>query len=196
MLTIPENRKYLYSREWYMRNNVNKGFTLAEVIIGMVVFAILATSSSVAFVQTQKLAHANIMHNTARTVLQGYIEQIKGVQYYKLLDCLNDPSTVPLPTKSISSLAEGDDIQISDTLYLNAENHKNILLDIIDRGEGDLEVHTMDLYVTPVANNILNSAGVEVIEFTINFQYESIFKGINTRHSGAVRFIKTSVSEF
>lgn len=179
-----------------MDKNNKGGFTLVEVVVGLLVFAILATSSSVAFVQTQKLAHANIMHNTARTVLQGYIEQIKGVQYYKLVECLNDPTTIPLPTKSISSLTEGEEIQISDTLYLNSENHKNVLLDIIDDGEGNLEAHTMDLYVTPTATNILNSAGIEVIEFILNFEYESLFKGINTRHSGAVRFIKTSVSEF
>ena len=172
------------------------GFTLSEVVVGMLVFAILATTSSVAFVQTQKLAHANVMHNTARTVLQGYIEQIKGIQYYKILESMDDPSNIPLPTKSISSLAEGEEIQISDDLYLGTENQKSVLLDIIDDGSGNLETHTMDLWVTPTASNILTTAGIEVIEFTLDYEYESLFKGINTRHSGTVRFIKTSVSEF
>ena len=177
------------------RNRIN-GFTLVEVIVGMLVFAILATTSSVAFVQTQKLAHANVMHNTARTILQGYVEQIKGIQYYKLLESMANEAITPLPTKSISSLTQGEEIQISDDLYLNQENHKEVLLDIIDHGEGVYETHTMDLYVTPVATNILNSEGIEVLEFSLNYSYESIFKGMQATHNGTVRFIKTSVSEF
>ena len=173
-----------------------KGFTLVEVIVGMLVFAILATASSVAFVQTQKLAHSNVMHNTARTVLQGYVEQIKGVQYHKLIEVINDPVTNPIPTKSISSLTEGEEIQIDDALRLNVENYKNILLDIVERENGEFDSHTMDLFVTPRATNILNSAGIEVIEFTLNYRYESLFKGIGATHAGSVRFIKTSVSEF
>lgn len=179
-----------------MDDKKRNGFTLVEVIVGLMVFAILATTSSVAFVQTQKLAHANVMHNTARTALQGYVEQIKGIQYYKLLEALADPAITPLPTKSISSLTEGEEIQISDSLFLDQENYKEILLDIIDRGEGVYDTHTMDLYVTPTATNIINSAGIEVIEFKLNFRYESLFRGINTSHTGTVRFIKTSVSEF
>jgi prepilin-type N-terminal cleavage/methylation domain-containing protein len=177
------------------KRNAN-GFTLVEVIVGLLVFAILATSASVAFLQTQKLAHSNVMHNTARTVLQGYVEQIKGVQYHKLLEVIGDPVTHPIPTKSISSLTEGEEIQIDDPLLLNVENHKNILLDIIDKGNGEIESHTMDLYVTPTATNIINSAGIEVLEFTFDYRYESLFKGMGTTHDGSVRFIKTSVSEF
>jgi len=194
--TTLSNRKNFWIGEIEMKKKELVGFTLVEVVVGMVVFAILATSSSVAFVQTQKLAHANIMHNTARTVLQGYVEQIKGVQYYKLLEAMADPSTVPLPTKSISSLATGSDIQISDTLFLNSENHKEVLIDLIDRGGGTYEEHTMDLYVTPSVNNIASTAGIDGLEFTLNFRYDSLFKGINASHAGSVRFIKTSVSEF
>ena len=179
-----------------MRKWEVKGFTLVEVIVGLLVFAILAVSASVAFVQTQKLAHSNVMHNTARTVLQGYVEQIKGVQYHKLLEVMDDPVTNPIPTKSISSIAEGEEIQIDDALRLNVENYKNILLDIIDRGDGEFDSHTMDLFVTPRANNIINSAGIEVIEFTLDYRYESLFQGMGATHNGSVRFIKTSVSEF
>ena len=179
-----------------MKKRDVKGFTLVEVIMGLLEFSILATSASVAFVQTQKLAHSNVMHNTARTVLQGYVEQIKGVQYHKLIEVLENPETHPIPTKSISSLTEGDEIQIDDVLSLNVENHKNILLDIIDNGNGEFESHTMDLFVTPTATNIINSAGIEVIEFTLNYRYESLFKGVGATHDGSVRFIKTSVSEF
>lgn len=173
-----------------------EGFTLVEVIVGLLVFAILATTSSVAFVQTQKLAHANIMHNTARTVLQGFVEQIKGVQYFKLLEAINDPTTIPLPTKSISSIATGTDIQISDTLFLNQENYKEVLIDLIDHGSGVYEEHTMDLYITPTVTNISSTAGIEVLEFRLGYRYESLFKGINASHAGTVRFIKTSVSEY
>lgn len=180
----------------HKKNRRLAGFTLVEVVVGLLVFAILATTSSVAFVQTQKLAHANVMHNTARTVLQGYVEQIKGLQYYKLLEVVDDPVANPIRTKSISSLSEGDEIQIDDFLILNQENHKEVVLDLIYHEGGEIEQHTMNLYVTPSAKNIFTSEGIEVIEFTLDFQYESLFKGIKSRHAGTVRFIKTSVSEF
>ena len=179
-----------------MKQRDKVGFTLVEVIVGLLVFAVLATSASVAFVQTQKLAHSNVMHNTARTVLQGYVEQIKGVQYTKLIEVMADPTAQPLPTKSISSLAESEDIQIDDPLFLNVENYKNILLDIIEKENGEFDSHTMDLYVTPRATNIIDTAGIDVIEFTLDYRYESLFKGIGAYHAGTVRFIKTSVSEF
>jgi prepilin-type N-terminal cleavage/methylation domain-containing protein len=179
-----------------MEKNRIDGFTLVEVVVGMLVFAIIATTSSVAFVQTQKLAHSNVMHNTARTVLQGYVEQIKGIQYFKLLESIEDPTAKPIGTKSISSLTEGDEIQLDDSLFLNQENHKNILLDIVNRGNGVREAHTMDLYVTPTATNILNTAGMEVIEFKLDYRYDSAFNGLNAEQTGTIRFIKTSISEY
>ena len=54
----------------------------------------------------------------------------------------------------------------------------------------------MDLYVTHSVNNIASTAGIDALEFTLNFSYDSLFKGINASHAGSVRFIKTSVSEF
>ena len=48
-----------------------RGFTLVEVAIGMTIFVFLLISGSSAIVQTQKLAHSNVMHNTARTVIEG-----------------------------------------------------------------------------------------------------------------------------
>ena len=178
------------------RSKAKNGFTLAEVVIGLVVFSVLATSTAVAFVQTQKLAHSNVMHNTARTVIQGYVEQIKGVQYYRLLESLNDPNNIPLPTKSVSSLAIGDDIKIDDDLYLNQANNKEILLDILQRDDGTFDTHTMSVLITPRVTNVFDTEGIEVLEFTIEFEYQSIFSGVQATHGGMVRFIKTSVSEF
>ena len=58
-----------------------RGFTLVEVAIGMTIFVFLLISGPYAIVQTQKLAHSNVMHNTARTVIEGYMEQMKGLSY-------------------------------------------------------------------------------------------------------------------
>lgn len=69
-----------------------KGFTLVEVIVGAVIFVMLLAAGSSAIVQTQKLAHSNIMHNTARTVLEGYMEQMKGLPFSHYQDVLADPT--------------------------------------------------------------------------------------------------------
>lgn len=150
----------------------------------------------VAFVQTQKLAHSNVMHNTAVTVLQGYIEQIKGIQYHKLLEVLDDPENTPLATKSISSLNDSENIQVDDPLYLNIENSKEVLLDLIEDENGNLDTYTMQVYVTPTAKNILSTSGREAIEFKITFRYESVFQGVASSHTRNVQFLKTSITEF
>ena len=111
-----------------------KGFTLVEVIVGAVIFVMLLAAGSSAIVQTQKLAHSNIMHNTARTVLEGYMEQMKGLPFSHYQDVLADPTKVPFETKGIDSLKTAKVIQYDDPLYLKTENKKSILLDIEDEG--------------------------------------------------------------
>lgn len=179
-------------------NNLQKtqGFTLVEVVIGMMVFILLIVSGSMAIVQTQKLAHSNIMHNTARTVMEGYMEQMKGISFKEYQEAMKDPDNVPIATKGISSLKTGTDIQYDDPLYLNKENKKEVLLDLLEASDGSLTPLTMSLYVKPTLTDLLPSTGLSIYEVTLEFRYESLFKGVNKEYSKSIRFVKTAVSEY
>jgi|GEM_PF-1048165 len=185
-----------------------KGLTLAEVVIGLVVFAILMAAVSSAMVQSQKLSQANIMDNTAFTVAQGYLEQIKSISYSDLEEIAANPNTLPIPTKSIKYSAtidteleeegvveEDDMIEIDDPLWVNQQNTKSVLLDLIEKGTSIQEV-SMDVVITPTLNNIFSSEGRKVVEITLDFSYTSIFGGGTITRNGSVRGLKIELSEF
>jgi prepilin-type N-terminal cleavage/methylation domain-containing protein len=173
-----------------------KGFTLVEVAIGMAIFVMLLISGSAAITQTQKLAHSNIMHNTARTVVEGYMEQMKGISYYKFQEALADKTKVPIETMGISSLKTGTDIYFADPLYLDVENKKEVLLDLIEEKDGSFTPNTMNLYITPTITDITATEGLQVLEITLEFTYESIYNRSAKAYTNSIRFIKTSVSEY
>ncbi len=171
-----------------------KAFTLVEVIVGLWVFVTLTTVASVAMLQTQKTAHANVMHNSARTVVQGYMEQIKGIPFDVLNACVID-TTKPIPTKSVDTSASTDLI-VDDDLFIGISNTKTIILDTIIKSDGSLKSQTMTLKLKPTILNIYSSMGRKLLEINLEYQYESTFSGITLNKSGSLRFVKTDVSEY
>lgn len=172
-----------------------RGFTLVEVVVGAFIFVMLLAAGSSAVVQTQKLAHTNVMHNTARTVMEGYMEQMKGLPFGDYKDTLADPVKVPFQTKGIDSLKTAKVIQFDDPLYAKRENKKVVLLDIDESG-GTPRPLTMDLYITPEVRDISATEGLQVFEVTLTYKYDSIYSGSVKSYEGSIRFIKTAVSEY
>ena len=168
---------------------------MAEVLIVMVVISILAFLGPINFLQSKKLARENVMHNSARTAVRSYIEQINGVQYDTLQEVMADPASVQLPIKNVSSLRTNGDIEISDGLFLNTVNNTIIPLDTQNIAGGKYDNLTMDLFVTPSVEKFIDPDGTEVLEFTLKYHFESSFKGLTETHKGVVSFNKPSVSE-
>lgn len=169
---------------------------MVEVAIGMSIFVLLLISGSSAIVQTQKIAHSNIMHNTARTVVEGYMEQLRGLSYASYQNAMAEPDKVPFATKGISSIKTGDDISYDDPLYIGIENLKEVLLDIQEDESGKKTPITMNVYVEPTLRHLAAAESLEAYEVTLSYRYESIYKGVTKDYSGAIRFIKTAVSEY
>ena len=53
----------------------------------------------------------------------------------------------------------------------------------------------MDLFVTPSVERFKDSDDKEVLEFTLEYFYESNFKGLKETHDSIVHFTKSFVSE-
>ena len=180
------------------QKQVNKvsGFTLGEVAIVIAVLSILAFLGPINFFQSKKLAHDNMMHSTARTAVQRIMEQINREHYnYTLQEVMAKAADVRLPIKSLSSLGTGNDIEIINGLLLNRVNHKIVALETQNHGGGEHDTRTMDLYVTPSVKQLFNKDGREVIEFKLEYHYESNFKGLKETHSDRAIFTKSFVSE-
>lgn len=147
------------------------GLSLVEVMIAMVIFTMLALGITGTIIQSQRIAQNNILRNTAYTVVQGYLEQIKTLNVDQIEGALAEPSSVPLETRSISALASGTDTQIDDFLYLDGFNAKTILIDLQERsGHAPREV-TMNLWVDIDILTGVNE-GARYYTIVIDFDYD------------------------
>lgn len=176
------------------RSRIRAGFTLLELAIAMIVFLILAMGITSAALHARKIAHHNILKNTAHTIAQGYLEQIKSISRTDIENAINDPAGTPLPTQSVSAIDVGS-VAEHDPLFLNGpepaildqadgSNHKEILIDLIPVEGGTDEELTMDMWL----DLDINSIGTNSYEVRILFVYESRGYG-GGPNRGSVRMI-------
>lgn len=193
----------------------NTGYSLIEVMVSMSILAILALGMSSAIITARFMAESNVYQNTSFTVAQGYIEQIKSMEYGILtnaldaylankdtvdgLGTLNDSSwetnttirDIMLDTKSINALTVGIQNQIdleSDApLYVGAWVEREVLVDIQDPDSENPREITMNMRFRPTMTN-LRDAGPDVDALEIRLDYE-----FETRQSGSVKWLENSV---
>lgn len=126
------------------------GVTLIEVIIAMAIVTILGMAVMANVALATKMAHANVLKNTAVATAQSFLEQIRSLEDSYIDESLASPSGVPLPTKSINAITkvaigEGEEggaveqvvLEVEDPVYLSdpsgdgsKQNEKEILVDI------------------------------------------------------------------
>ena len=74
--------------------------TLVEIITAMGVMSIMMASVLAAFIQTRRLAAASVAQNCATTIVQGYIEQIKGLTLKDFINSTDSTNVIPNLTVS------------------------------------------------------------------------------------------------
>lgn len=189
------------SRTMKARHRNRQGMSLVEIMIAMVVFMILALGVTRAVIQSQQIAQNNIIRNTAYTIAQGYMEQIKSLALIEVLNAMDDPDGTPLPTMSISALAE-DDIEELDPLFLDGpdralsgrtdgSNFREILIDLQEDAEGDPREVTMDAWfdvdITDISNRSYSHA--------IIIRFEARLRGAGARViAGELRGLRADVN--
>lgn len=178
----------------------NEGLTLIEVTIAIFIFLIVAAGITATVLQSNRIAQANVIRNTAYTVVQGYLEQIRSISYATLKKSLDNPGVTPLPTMGISAVINSEnpaDIQVDDPLYLNVLNDKEVLLDMKNNPEGTPTLYTLKLGITPKITNLNDASyGAEAIpalEVILDFQYEARHKRGVEFDSGSLRTIIANI---
>jgi len=178
--------------------------SLIEVMIAMVVFMVLAMGLTSAVVQSQRMSHNNVLQNTAYTVAQGYLEQIRSLLPAEVEAALDDPDGVALPTQGVSALTVGSNPQIDDPIFLDGpdpaltgqtdgSNFREILVDLKEDASGNLREITMeswfDIDIVAIENNS-NS-------YAITIRFEATLAGRGQRMvSGELRGIRADVNQF
>lgn len=175
------------------------GFSLIELMIGMLVFSILALSLTAMALHNLRSSQLNIMKNTAHATAQGFLEQLKSLPESNLLDALAAPTTVPLPTRSISAdLVNAGVTQVESPLYLEdplptarGENYRRILIDLKEGANGTETEVFMDMWFDVNVTRLTTSRGYLI---TIEFLYQCPGMAFIPSQEDSVRVVRTSGS--
>ena len=177
-------------------NDKSSGVSLVEILFSMVILAIFATTVLSGVLLGRRLAESNVYENTALTVTQGYLEQMKSMEYDQIITCLAD-NTLPIPTKSVSAILTGQSIEIDDPLYFGQVNDKEVMIDIRDLDTANPRPITMDYELTITANNLdVGQTPIKALEITFDYRYMSPERGSPQWKNGSIRFVKSFVPTF
>lgn len=110
-----------------------RGMTLIEVVIALSILALTLGGILAALIQSRRLTEGSVIQNSAMTVVQGYLEQIKNMDLKDVVNANIDPSAggVPnlaasfaIPTRFKEPPASGTDDGV-DSLWTTAGSPPN-----------------------------------------------------------------------
>lgn len=157
----------------------SEGFSLLEVMIALGIFAFVATGISQNLIMTRRMAESNVREVTSISAASGYMEQIKSMEYSKLLTSIRNPE-VPLPT--VLSEGEPDPVNIGQWIQ------KEITLDLGEDGES---LRTMPFHIRVEVDDFVDSQEGEILGVTIFFAWEAA--GTGQRVERGLRTMRSNV---
>ena len=167
--------------------------TLTEVIVGLTLLAIVATSIIGITFQVRSKAEEAVYQNTALTLAQGYMEQIRHLDYTTLRAVAQDSSSaVPLPLNNASGNAI---TPVSGTFFGNGTwSTETIYLDQNSQGQPIQPVTFRFRAVLTSLETALSglASGVEV---TIYYRTTYNF-GVTRTNNGSLRSVRSSVPSY
>lgn len=191
-----------------------RAFTLTEVLIASLVMTILMGGILATVIQTRRLTEGSIVQNSANTILQGYIEQMKTMAFDTDLVC--SPSSAPNPYvvgTSLSVPCQRDETTAGqDPIYLSAGTPPTTLPAIGTTPTGAVDNNHTIAIKTPVVNandtlnlniwlwiNDLGNPGINVTQsksITLIYTYQFLDGGRTRYIRGSLRSIRSVVPSF
>lgn len=201
------------------------GFSLIEMVMGMTVLAILAAGTTAGVLLSRRIAESNVHQNTAFTVAQGYMEQIKSMEYVLITNAVENyeenKSTVAgmgilasdayktnstaakimLETKSIDASQFGTavtiDIEMDAPLYIGAWVEREVLIDIRNPGESGQWEQMMPMRFRVMINNLKDtSVDIRALEITLEYEYLAKQRGADHWYGNQLNFVKSFAPTF
>jgi len=174
-------------------------YTLVEVMIGMGLFAIIASSLLALTWMVRSASEENVYNTMALAMAQSYMEQLRGLSY-PTLQAAEDSTTMVIPLLNSSGaqvtdtasqgITNGDANWSTETVYLD----QNAQGGPIQPMNFSFKVALTDLAtVSPAPGN--GSKPVSGIEVVINFQCSYNF-GILRTYTGSFRSVISAVPTY
>jgi len=165
-----------------LKERKQAGFTLLEVMLALVILAVIAVGITRSLIMTRGLAETNIRESSAVAAASGYLEQMKSMEYERILTSVRDPD-VPIPTV----LAEGQ----PDPLFLDQWMEKEL---VIDQDAQTGQERTMPLWVRLEVQDLEPSNNGSLMAITLFFAWEDAKTG--QRRDRSVRTMRSLVPTF
>ncbi|MGB0371567.1 MAG: type IV pilus modification PilV family protein [Opitutales bacterium] len=128
----------------------SSGFSLIEVMVSLFIFSMAAVSLSAGLLTTRKLSEENIYQSTVLTVVTGFVEQAKSLNFAEL-----------------ESFADGNassmDFLVSNNTLVSLQNDQETVVQIpIDTTDDSNRVITVDLYIRLKVSDVSDYEAVQV----------------------------------
>jgi type II secretory pathway pseudopilin PulG len=195
------------------RPRATRGYTIIEVVMGVAIMALVFTGVMGAFIQSRRLTEGSVFQNSAITVVQGYLEQIKNMDFHEIpyYEGANlKRGRIGTNDNVIYTLLDAntpDVLRISSGAPLNAktitpgtvpagvvDNYKLIdINDTPDVTEDDLIMHLW-VWVTPMEDPAAGVAPARNIHVVYTWAFSN--GGIRQTHVDAISTIRSIVPTF
>ena len=164
------------------------GLTLLEVLISLGIFAITATSIVAVTFRIRSMSEQTIYQNTALVLAQGYVEQLRSVDYTTLSSAAQS-STVALPLLNASGATATD--TSGGSLGNNDWSSEVVYLDEDSSGN---PIQPLTFRFQPVLN-LLTSSTAAGVEITVNYETTYNF-GVTKTFSGSLRTVRSGIPTY
>ncbi|RME67585.1 MAG: hypothetical protein D6781_12900 [Verrucomicrobia bacterium] len=154
-----------------------------EVVFAVGIFGLCGLGIASAFLQSRRIAESNVFETTALTVAQGFLEQIKAMDYAVIEAAVADPTNNKLPTLGIAHDGLGGTNVVPEPIAVGQKNavgifegttHRGILIDLQRDKFGKATIpRYMKMWVTPTLTDLLAIENRRCIEVSLLFEWEA-----------------------
>lgn len=146
-----------------------RGFTLIESVVSLGVFTVICLGVFAVVIQIRRLAENNVYENTALTMAQGYVEQLRSLPFGELVNV----SSVGTANLALMS-ANGAGALLTDTsggsLNDNEWTRETVMLDRDQTGR-DTQPMVFRFRVDLADLRSLTTSGANGVEIILTYEY-------------------------
>jgi prepilin-type N-terminal cleavage/methylation domain-containing protein len=185
----------------------SRGLTLIEVMVSMGIFALISLGVLSLVTQVRRIAENNVYENTAITMAQGYVEQVRSLSYSELLAAATYSATPPSPPAA--------DPGVGSLRLFSANGGGNLLTNeagrplrrgnwarervFLDRNSQNQDSQPMDFRFRVNLVNLNNATLLPImpqgIEITIDYQF-TLPDGRNRTITRSLRNVRSVVPNY
>lgn len=168
-----------------------RGVTLVELMVALGLFAMLSISVIAVTFQVRSMSEQVVYQNTALTLAQGYMEQIRHLDY-TTLQAAAVSNTVAIPLDQTTGAAV---TAVAGGIFRNGSTSREIIY--LDQNAQGTPIQPLTFQFTPtlVSLEALSSPIASGVEITIDYQITYNF-GVTRTIRGALRSARSSVPTY